>query len=1291
MQVAIAITENPSAATPITNPVRPKAQTLSQWAKDHKSSLSPWEQQRIDGAIKNLKVSSSNVSFDDMEVLCCVLHEEAKKMFGGKEQTDIFDVLQNYRRNSRSDSPEDQRELATKALVSKFDEVLSRIAKQQEIEEEAKKIKLNNTNLNLSNFNINTLSKLFITIKAKFQSEVKEEDKLTIEALTRLFNDSKNIKGILKQILHNWLENQATTSIKHIKLNTSKFTSISKSDGYLAKIFVDNRTGKLNFSATYNHFKNGKTYFLEAHRTMIINELWGLFIHYNGNLPFDASALFTQDEANAQDNNATEKEKFSTVAYDLKEYASLPKTGISKYLERKGFAPNSIPLDDTNIHYGKGFIITPIWSVCPYTNARSIVGVQRIFDENFPDGNNKVFSSGLKKRGNCIWLGHKREIKSTEKRRVFIVEGLATGLSILLAFPDDLIAVALDANNLLPVAENVRKIFGTKSKCEIIFCADNDLWKVDQINPVTNRPLGNTGLIRANEAALKVRGKVATPDFSNVSTVSKPTDFNDLMALTSIEEVRRQVNLAAKPDPNTAFYHSRFEDLRRSRDLFAAHERVITNSRYLLPKDPAAKAIELEKLAKLLKLYSVVFIKAPIGSGKTELVKELKESVFAGMSILCSTHLISLVANIAQRLGIENYAEYVSKNDYELLKQLPQLAICLNSLPKLLNDNGGFRTYEVIVLDEIEQFAKRLLSHIPNKRIIMMILKTLIQKAKHVILLDAHLGKVTKNLLERWRPNEKFLCLLNEFKVGEGREAIFYDSNDHLIKTALEKLQSGERVFLAFNSRRKAREAFKLFKKTTGKNGLYVSGVNNGDKQVLRFFENVNEESKKYDFVIVTPAVCTGISIDHNHFTFVGGSFNHRPTTPQDALQAIGRIRRAKTLHLFVSDAHNHHSTDEKIIASQWLETHKFDLELANITSAGKFEIEDRDYNQLKLDVTIEQNHACNDFLARFMRLLDADGYTISYQTSTLEEQFEAKFIGDIAKELEEEEFKHMRGEAKDLTDEEEEKLEKRSKRTFEETAELDRKKLKDFYHLPEDAPKELVEKHVEIDNRGKTRKKISNLELALSSNDQLLDRREKELEEVNFIADQKKLFATRELYRQVLTIAGVNLQTLQPTGVIYNSTNGVLEPLQNFLLAKQDALAGLINIRHIKDNPVKLVGIILNKMGIKHQLVSKSHKNREYVIKISTLEEMKDHLLKRGTLPNNQNVGAGVDKTKIPESLTDIVEALKKSLENQPGGTCPIYIYNRVVPPAEKTCAPSDSKTESSAPNNPNPERSQN
>lgn len=182
-----------------------------------------------------------------------------------------------------------------------------------------------------------------------------------------------------------------------------------------------------------------------------------------------------------------------------------------------------------------------------------LTGFQRIF----PDGR-KLFCSGQRKLG-CFHT-IPASVSAENDRRVFIVEGFATGVSVHEA-TKCMVIVAFDAGNLTPVAKIMRKIY---QHADIIIAADNDQF--------TDK---NPGITAAKGAAAAINGRVIYPAFKDLGT--KPTDWNDLFCSEGVDAVRAQLDLAKMPeskdvkDPDFVQYAQFFD-----RHLIGARKCMIT-------------------------------------------------------------------------------------------------------------------------------------------------------------------------------------------------------------------------------------------------------------------------------------------------------------------------------------------------------------------------------------------------------------------------------------------------------------------------------------------------------------------------------------------------------------------------------------------------------------------------------------------------------------------------------------------------------------------------------------------
>lgn len=148
-------------------------------------------------------------------------------------------------------------------------------------------------------------------------------------------------------------------------------------------------------------------------------------------------------------------------------------------------------------HQQGSYLVLPIVD-CNYT----IHSLQNIS----PHGEKWFFPNGAIK-GHFIPIQH----KITDKRRIIICEGFATGGALAHLYPEDCIIAACNAGNLKPVAANIRRFLPNS---EIVIAAD-----IDKI-----------GLIKAREAARAFCATIIKPKFPSCVS-NKFNDFNDLHCL----------------------------------------------------------------------------------------------------------------------------------------------------------------------------------------------------------------------------------------------------------------------------------------------------------------------------------------------------------------------------------------------------------------------------------------------------------------------------------------------------------------------------------------------------------------------------------------------------------------------------------------------------------------------------------------------------------------------------------------------------------------------------------------
>jgi len=904
---------------------------------------------------------------------------------------------------------------------------------------------------------------------------------------------------------------------------------------------------------------------------------------------------------------------------DLAHWNSLTLHGESHYLNRKGLGDADI----VGIRYAKNHIAISI-----INTSGEFQGIQRIFNDN-----QKRFTKGLNKKGNFALIGaNSLPVKIST---IHICEGAATGATINLAIGES-VFVALDAFNLLPVGRALKQLY---PKTTIVYWSDNDWQKANKLNP-QGRVIGNTGLIQANFAAFKLRNAlVVTPDFlalteelinsvnyitldniikhtqitsmlflqsflislltTAVNAIKSATDFNDLFKLSGVGEIVK--SQLKKPDIALALTHKLSSYHRYTHGVISPSQfklgSKITYTKKYLPSD-------------VFKSDGVHLVRSAIGTGKTETVAELLRANNQA-SVLFTTHLISLVESAADRLGLVSY------NDCDTfdLQIEPRLAVCLNSLAKLTAE-GSLRNYDIVIIDEVEQVLSRLTTHIAQKPLVFAVLQHLISHAKQVICLDAHLSNITVEFIQALCDTKPITVHFNTFAPGSERVIVMHESVESVQVAAMQYLYDAKNVYLAFNSKKEAFKIYSALKEIfPAKKGLYISGDNNGDKDNIAFFNDVNTVSKNYDYIVCTPSVSTGVSIDNKHFDFVGGVFNAQINTANDCMQALGRVRDISTLHVYCEQRLGHEPLNSQIIQARWTATHQHDMALMNLDSDGSRVILNPLYEQLITSVTQSRNRSYNDFYLQFCLLSLADGLTLIYSDAIVDGELRRQ-VRDLKVAVVQEDIRIHNQEALTLSANELLNLANKPRKTLAEYRQYKKQQVIEFYNL-HTTDTESIAALSALDDDGRFKQQVLNLELALGDEKVAKARFLKQLEsDEQFAADLTYYVSLQRLYKQLLKCLHADTSFNQISTGDYRYTRETI--LDSGFIAwiekERGVLQGVVSIpstSQLERDPIRFISTLLGKLGLKQRRVGRASM-AEYHLDIRRTELLNSLVLRR-------------------------------------------------------------------------------
>jgi len=271
-------------------------------------------------------------------------------------------------------------------------------------------------------------------------------------------------------------------------------------DGKIQRFRMDGDTGKPCWYVAHV-FGNGIVFIVFGCWKRGIYGTW--CSHNINNLSLQEKELIKQQQEQIKREQQERQTKTKVTVRYIWEHAEQNFTEHA-YLTRK-------QVKSFGLRLCKGNLLVPL-----YSESSELCSLQFITQEG-----EKRFKKDAPMLGCFFIIG---EIDKT----IYIAEGYATSATVH-ELTGCAVVVAFNAGNLLQVAQAIRRKYPDKN---LIICADNDQWKQD-----------NTGVQKATLAAQSVKAKLAIPQFQTTGT-NKPTDWNDLMILQGIEEVRSQLENA---------------------------------------------------------------------------------------------------------------------------------------------------------------------------------------------------------------------------------------------------------------------------------------------------------------------------------------------------------------------------------------------------------------------------------------------------------------------------------------------------------------------------------------------------------------------------------------------------------------------------------------------------------------------------------------------------------------------------------------------------------------------------
>ena len=648
-----------------------------------------------------------------------------------------------------------------------------------------------------------------------------------------------------------------------------------------------------------------------------------------------------------------------------------------------------------------------------------------------------------------------------------------------------------------------------------------------------------------------------------------------------------------------------------------------------LNKTPLTQIIDEEYLTGIPFESGVTLIKSPKGSGKTKSLKRfISECRNKKLSILMIGHRRSLLRASSEKLGLKYYIKEKSNQGSNYTSPTNEYAICVDSIPNLLNPIVN--KYKVVIIDESEQVFSHLISEtlsLKRTRCYQMI-RHYIRNAEYVVAMDADINRITLRAIldfDTAYTRQSFRCFLNTYKL-DSKSLFIYKNKNHLITEMYSSIEKGERCFVCCNSKKQVDE-FVMVISVDFPASKVIDITSDNIKKHEDFIQNIQEDILNYDVILSSPALGTGIDIsfddDVQHIDSVFGFFESRITTHHDIDQQLSRVRDPKLVKVWINPEQFNFETEFEPIKSELLEQSVLPETLDYIDDDGNKVYRELPFLNLYTEIIAAQRASKNDLLGNFIHLRERNGWKIIQVDR--DEKFASlgSEIGKDAKKLRTDARNNLILNSSDLGDESYYILKDRKNRGEElnqsESTMLERSEIERFYLNP------ISPELIKLDNEGKFRKQILKLESLVNNPTNIQDIMGSESDgeiQPNFSKINKDI----DLLTKVLITTKIFDGAKFDTNIVVNLQS--LKRFIKFCNSYKPKINSLLNIdvrTDIQTNPVQQLNLFLYLIGLKVTPSSTKRLGKgkvyEYKLNVKKLNTILQIVETRKSHQNNQTV----------------------------------------------------------------------
>lgn len=496
---------------------------------------------------------------------------------------------------------------------------------------------------------------------------------------------------------------------------------------------------------------------------------------------------------------------------------------------------------------------------------------------------------------------------------LYLTEGYATGLSVYAADRQRTVVYAGSCHFLADAIGTIKSDFPNLKR--VVICADNNHLRLAELGI-------NAGVSYAIEAKLKHQSRSLQIDVCTVpnSLIDvNTTDFNDLHHIKGILLTDKLVSEYTLSDDHIA----EKANYLAGDKLTAAPTRPDSQSNKALVTALFTPAVGFKGVVKelesrylpesmqdeILNTKGSIFIHSAMDTGKTYLIKGVFKKTFEqGGRVLYIAPSIALTNQLAahcEDMGVPAIHYSTVSNTAPAPNDKPYIAIStINSIHKF----GGVE-FDTIIMDESEQVLTSIAQEngtIDEPQATIHWLDVFMKQARRMVCCDAQMTNVTVEFMQiaqsRAMQHTDSVMYFNTHKAATGKEIEFLSTEGEAWALVQSEADNHIKMLILANTCARSEQVYLML---STEYPHLKGGLLNGkqdDDTVKNTLKNINGAVKKLDYLVASPVLSSGVSIDVSHFDHVIGLYEpHSEGLPSIVgnIQQLGRARRVTKFSLY--------------------------------------------------------------------------------------------------------------------------------------------------------------------------------------------------------------------------------------------------------------------------------------------------------------------------------------------------------------------------------------------------------